>query len=61
MTEDVRTERSFCRICTAVCGIRVDVEGNEVVRVRVVPSWLRVDARFGSVYRRRGHAALVVR
>ena len=34
---------------------------DEVVRVRVVPSWLRIDARFGSVYRRRGHAALVVR
>ena len=34
MTEDVRTERSFCRICTAVCGILVDVEGDEVVRVR---------------------------
>ena len=37
------------------------VAADEVVRVRVVPSWLRVDARFGSVYRRRGHAALVVR
>ena len=34
MTEDVRTERSFCRICTAVCGILVDVSGDEVVRVR---------------------------
>jgi hypothetical protein len=37
------------------------VAADEVVRVRVVPSWLRIDARFGSVYRRRGHAALVVR
>ncbi|WP_072687817.1 hypothetical protein [Rhodococcus marinonascens] len=26
----------------------------ELVRVRATPSWLRVDARFGSVYRRRG-------
>jgi hypothetical protein len=34
MTEDVRTERSFCRICTAVRGILVDVSGDEVVRVR---------------------------
>ena len=34
---------------------------DEVVRVRVVPSWLRIDARFGSVYRRRDHAALIVR
>jgi len=35
MTErDVRTVRSFCRICTAVCGILVEVSGDEVVRVR---------------------------
>ncbi len=26
--------RSFCRICTAICGIVVDVAGAEVVRVR---------------------------
>ncbi len=31
---DVRTTRSFCRICTATCGILVDVEGDQVVRVR---------------------------
>jgi anaerobic selenocysteine-containing dehydrogenase len=30
----VRTVRSFCRVCTSVCGILVDVEGDEVVRVR---------------------------
>ncbi len=29
-----RTVRSFCRICTAACGIFVDVSGDEVVRVR---------------------------
>jgi anaerobic selenocysteine-containing dehydrogenase len=35
MTErETRTVRSFCRICTAVCGILVDVQGDEVVRVR---------------------------
>jgi anaerobic selenocysteine-containing dehydrogenase len=33
----VRTVRSFCRICTAICGILVDVEGDEVVRVRGDP------------------------
>ena len=27
---DVRTVRSFCRICTSVCGILVDVAGDEV-------------------------------
>lgn len=32
--DDVRTLRSFCRICTAVCGILVDVSGDQVVRVR---------------------------
>ena len=30
----MRTVRSFCRICTSVCGILVDVAGDEVVRVR---------------------------
>lgn len=36
------------------------VSPDEVVRVRAAPNWLRVDARFGSVYRRRGHATLTV-
>jgi anaerobic selenocysteine-containing dehydrogenase len=31
---DIRTVPSFCRICTAICGILVDVAGDEVVRVR---------------------------
>jgi anaerobic selenocysteine-containing dehydrogenase len=31
---DARTLRSFCRICTSVCGILVDVAGERVVRVR---------------------------
>jgi anaerobic selenocysteine-containing dehydrogenase len=30
----VRTVRSFCRICTSVCGILVDVDGEMVTRVR---------------------------
>jgi anaerobic selenocysteine-containing dehydrogenase len=29
-----RSIRSFCRICTTVCGIEVDVEGDRVVRAR---------------------------
>jgi hypothetical protein len=37
------------------------VEPDEMVRVRVLPTWLRIDARFGSVYRRRGDPALVLR
>jgi len=28
------TVRSFCRVCTSVCGILVDVDGDEVIRVR---------------------------
>jgi molybdopterin-dependent oxidoreductase iron-sulfur protein len=30
----VKTVRSFCRVCTSVCGILVDVDGDDVVRVR---------------------------
>lgn len=37
------------------------VDADELVRVRVLPAWLRIDARFGSVYRRRGDPALVLR
>lgn len=34
---------------------------DEIVRVRLSPTWLRIDARFGSVYRRRADVALVLR
>jgi anaerobic selenocysteine-containing dehydrogenase len=34
---ETQTIRSFCRICTAICGIVVDVVGDEVVRVRGDP------------------------
>ena len=37
------------------------IADDEMVRVRTTPAWLRIDARFGSVYRRRGRAALVLR
>jgi hypothetical protein len=37
------------------------VTADEIVRVRVMPSWLRVDARFGTVYRRRGDPSVVLR
>ena len=37
------------------------VTPDEVVRVRVLPTWLRIDARFGTVYRRRGDPAVVLR
>ena len=35
--------------------------GPDIVRVRAMPAWLRIDARFGSVFRRRGDAAVVLR
>lgn len=38
-----------------------DPPGAEVVRVRSSPAWLRIDARFGSVFRRSGGPALLVR
>lgn len=38
-----------------------EVSAEEIVRVRVHPAWLRVDARFGTVYRRIGDPALVLR
>ena len=37
------------------------LSSDEIVRVRVHPAWLRVDARFGTVYRRLGDPALVLR
>jgi hypothetical protein len=37
------------------------IEADEPIRIRIQPAWLRVDARFGSVYRRRAHAALLLR
>jgi anaerobic selenocysteine-containing dehydrogenase len=32
--QQVTTTRSFCRVCTSVCGILVDTVGEQVVRVR---------------------------
>jgi hypothetical protein len=37
------------------------VDAEEIVRVRTLPAWLRIDARFGSVYRRLGDPAVVLR
>jgi hypothetical protein len=37
------------------------VDSGEIVRVRTLRTWLRIDARFGSVYRRRGDPAVVLR
>lgn len=38
-----------------------DHDAGETVRVRILPAWLRIDARFGSVYRRRGDPPLLLR
>ena len=31
---EMRTERSYCRVCTSQCGILVDIVGDQVVKVR---------------------------
>jgi len=36
------------------------IAADEMIRVRMLPAWLRLDARFGSVYRRRGGSALML-
>ncbi|MGE2690846.1 hypothetical protein [Mycolicibacterium pulveris] len=46
---------------TAMGFVPTSVSEDEIVRVRAHPSWLRIDARFGSVYRRRGAPAVVLR
>lgn len=37
------------------------IDDEDIIRVRIMPAWLRLDARFGSVYRRRGSPAVVLR
>ncbi|AKS33325.1 hypothetical protein [Mycolicibacterium goodii] len=37
-----------------------EVSTQEIVRVRAHAAWLRIDARFGSVYRRRGQPTLIL-
>ncbi len=48
-----------CVMALAAMGFTSDA-GSDVVRVRVMPSWLRIDARYGSVFRRRGDPALLL-
>jgi hypothetical protein len=36
------------------------IDADEIIRVRITPTWLRVDARFGSVHRRRGAPVLLL-
>ncbi|MGC7299062.1 hypothetical protein RA988_21390, partial [Mycobacteroides abscessus subsp. massiliense] len=46
---------------TAMGFIPASPAEDEPVRVRALPSWLRLDARFGSVYRHRADLSLLVR
>jgi len=48
-----------CALVLAAMGFAPDAPG-EVVRVRMLPGWLRIDARFGSVFRRRGDPPLLM-
>jgi hypothetical protein len=48
-----------CVFALAAMGFITGAEG-EIVRVRFHPGWLRLDAQFGSVFRRQGGPALIV-
>lgn len=48
-----------CVLALAAMGFAPE-SGTDVVRVRSMPNWLRIDARFGSVFRRRGDPALLI-
>lgn len=47
-----------CVMALAAMGFTTGA-AEEVVRVRMHPGWLRIDARFGSIFRRRGDPALL--
>ncbi|MFM8597560.1 MAG: hypothetical protein ACKOB8_00905 [Mycobacterium sp.] len=50
-----------CVLALAAMGFLPEPAGaGDVVRVRALPGWLRLDARFGSVFRRRGDPALLL-
>lgn len=49
------------RVLLALAAMRfVSGEQDSVVRVRARPGWLRLDARYGSVFRRRGDPVLLL-
>jgi hypothetical protein len=51
-----------CVFALSAMGFIPEQPGDdEIVRVRLSPTWLRIDARYGSVYRRRGDPAVVLR
>ena len=47
-----------CVMALAAMGFMTDAEG-EVVRVRRAPAWLRIDAQFGTVFRRNNPVLLL--
>lgn len=49
-----------CVFALTGMGFLPPARDGEVVRVRATPTWLRIDARFGSVYRRRGGPLLAM-
>ena len=50
-----------CVLALTAMGFLPDATAaGEVVRVRALPGWLRLDARYGSVFRRRGDPALLL-
>jgi hypothetical protein len=49
-----------CVFALTAMGFVAPETVEEIVRVRVLPAWLRIVARFGSVYRRRGDPLLLI-
>lgn len=50
-----------CVLAMAAMGFLPEAAaGGDVIRVRALPGWLRLDARFGSVFCRRGDPALLL-
>jgi hypothetical protein len=49
-----------CVFALTAMGFIPAEESDAIVRVRVLPAWLRIDARFGTVYRRRGDPLLLM-
>ena len=50
-----------CVLAISAMGFLGCAQPGEVVRIRVTPAWLRLDARFGSVFRRRWNEELTTR
>ena len=60
-TTTVTVPKDYVTMLTVMGFLPDPVPPAEVVRVRVTPAWLRIDARFGSVFGRREGPELLLR